>query len=99
MGFWRPEHLVRADCASIQERLLANLGLALPARPVLLMKFHKGHRSFDRLFLGLQFKYRIPTEDFLCLGEGSVSHGKFDSRQQVERARRSLDECADTVHL
>jgi len=46
-----PEHLVRADRASIVEGLLANLGLSLPARPVLLVEFHKGHRSFDRLFL------------------------------------------------
>src|SRR5713101_3120257 len=71
--------LIRADCAVIQEGLLTNLGLALPARPVLLMQFHETHRAFDRLLLRLQFKHSVPTEDFLSLGEGSIGHGNLSS--------------------
>src|ERR1700730_11906900 len=82
----RPEHLVRADCSSIQEGELANLGLAIPARPVLLMKFHEPHRTFDRLFFRLQFKHRVPAKDFLGLGKRPVSHGKLSSRQPDARA-------------
>src|SRR5712691_1780901 len=71
--------LIRADCAVIQEGLLTNLGLALPARPVLLMQFHETHRAFDRLLLRLQFKHSVPTEDFLSLGEGPIGHGNLSS--------------------
>src|SRR2546430_7915150 len=41
---------------------LANLGLALPAGPELLVKFHEAHCSFDRLFFRLQLKLRVPTD-------------------------------------
>src|ERR1700730_14039578 len=85
----RPEHLVRADCSSIQEGQLANLGHAIPARPVLLMKFHEPQCTFDRLFFRLQFKHRNPTEDFLSLGECPVSHAKLSSRQPDTRPRCS----------
>src|ERR1700730_3011924 len=76
----RPKHLVRGNSPIVQERLLANLGLALPLWPELLMKFHKPHCPFDRLFLRLQFKHRVPAEDFLSLSERPVSDGNFPSR-------------------
>src|SRR5947208_14460991 len=53
---------------------LANLGLALPSRPVFFVKFHEAHRSFDRLLLRLQLKLRIAADYFLGLGERPVGH-------------------------
>src|SRR6266403_1692343 len=48
---------------------LANLGLALPSRPVFFVKFHEAYRSFDRLLLRLQFKLRIAADNFLGVRE------------------------------
>ena len=59
---------------------LADLGLTLPAWPVLVMKFHETPGSLDRL-LRFQFKNCIPAEDFLGLGERSVGDGNFSARQ------------------
>src|SRR6202165_4324369 len=59
---FRPEHL-------------ANLGLALPDRPVFLVKFHEAHRGFDRLFLRFQLKLRVAANNLLGLGERPVGHG------------------------
>jgi len=64
---------------SQQMRDLANLGDALPARPVLLMEFHEPHRPFDRLFFRLQFEHRVPAKDFLGLGKRPVSDVKLSS--------------------
>src|ERR1022692_3797051 len=54
---------------------LTNLGLALPARPVFLVKFHEADRRFDRLFLRFQLKLRIAADNLLGFGEGPVGHG------------------------
>src|SRR3984893_2697558 len=71
---FRPEHLT-------------NLGLALPARPVFLVKFHEADRRFDRLFLRFQLKLRIAADNLLGLGERPVGHahpcpGKPDASAQ-----------------
>src|SRR5207245_3376890 len=73
---FRPEHL-------------ANFGLALPARPVFLVKFHEAQRPFDRLFFRLQLKNRIPTYDFLGLGERPVDRGYLPPRKPDACAHRS----------
>ena len=68
---------------------LANLGLALPSRPVFFVKFHETHRSFDRLFLRLQVKLRIAADNFLGLGERSVGHLDLPTRKPDAGALRS----------
>src|SRR6266481_2652129 len=67
---------------------LANFGLALPAGPVFLVKFHEARRSFNRFFFRLQLKDRIPADDFLGLGERPVDRGDLPSRKADARARR-----------
>src|SRR6266851_2584208 len=76
---FRPEHL-------------ANLGLALPSRPVFLVKLHEAYRRVDGLFLGLQLKLRIPSDDFLGLGERPVGHGHPPSGKPDARAQRGWPE-------
>src|SRR5712664_3816775 len=51
---------------------LANFGLALPAGPVFLVKFHEARRRFERLFFRLQLKNGKSADDFLGLGERPV---------------------------
>ena len=68
---------------------LANFGLALPARPILLVKLHEPHRPFDRLFLRFQLEHREPADDFLGLGKGFVAGGYLSSRKPDTRALRS----------
>src|SRR6267154_5637111 len=67
---------------------LANFGLALPAGPVSLVKFHEARRPFNRFFLRLQLKDRIPADDFLGLGERPVDRDDLPSRKADARARR-----------
>src|SRR5882724_11034514 len=54
---------------------LTNFGLAFPAGPVFLMKFHEARRPFDRFFFRLQLKDGITANDFLGLGERPVDRG------------------------
>src|SRR6266436_4102174 len=58
---------------------LANLSLAFPSRPVLLVKFHEELRAFDRLFFRLQVKLRIPADNLLGFREWPVNHGDLPS--------------------
>src|SRR6266849_2748301 len=58
---------------------LANLGFASPSRPVLLVKLHEARRRFNRFFLRLQVKLRIPADNLLGLREGPVDHGNLPS--------------------
>src|SRR6266852_5222101 len=51
---------------------LANFGLALPAGPVFLVKFHEARRRFERLVFRLQLKNGKSADDFLGLGERPV---------------------------
>src|SRR3954451_19272597 len=66
---------------------LPNLGLALPARPVLLMKLHEPDRRLDRFFLGFQVKLRVAAYDLLGLGERSVTHGDLSAGKPPTGAR------------
>src|SRR5580704_8117015 len=77
---------------------LAHFRLALPLRPVLLVKFHEAHRRFDRFLPGFQFKLRIPPNHFLSLGEWPVGHGYVASRQADASARPSLAKTTATEH-
>src|SRR6266446_1325165 len=58
---------------------LANLSLAFPSRPVLLVKFHEELRALDRLFFRLQVKLRIPADNLLGLRERPVNDGDLPS--------------------
>src|ERR1700720_3310409 len=78
---------------------LADLGLTLPARPVLVMKLHETPRSLDRIFLRLQFKHREPAEDFLGLRERPVGDGNFSSRQPDTGAGRGWAKSAAFDHF
>ena len=59
----------------LRTEYLADLGLALPSRPVFLVKFHEALCAFDGLFFRLQLKDRIPADDLLGLGERPVGRG------------------------
>src|SRR6266404_7050282 len=72
-----PRLLVNVLSEVLRPEYLANLGLALPCRPVFAVKFHEAHRSFDRLFLRFQFKLRIAADNFLGLSEGPIGHGQL----------------------
>src|ERR1700730_16655769 len=85
-GLRRPEHL-------------ADLGLTLPAWPVFVMTFHETRRSFERLFLRLQFKNCIPAEDFLGLCERPVGDGNLSSRQPDAGACRGWAKPAAFDHF
>src|SRR5579871_635932 len=67
---------------------LANLGLALPARPELLVKFHKLDGRLNRLFLRCQLKLRIPADDLFGLGERPVAYDDFPARKPDASAQR-----------
>src|SRR4029077_18514955 len=64
---------------------LANLSLALPTRPVFLVKFHETLGTLDRLFVGFQFKNREPSDDFLGLGERPVDRVYLSARKSDTR--------------
>src|SRR3984893_1914348 len=76
---FRPEHLT-------------NLGFALPARPVFLVKFHEADRPFDRLFLRFQLKLRVAADTLLSLGERPVGHGHLPTGKPDAGAQRSWPE-------
>src|ERR1700680_4143270 len=73
----------------LRPEYLSNLGLALPSRPVFLVKFHEAHRSFDRLLLRFQFKLRITANNLLGLGERSIGHGQLPTGNPDTGALRS----------
>src|SRR5712691_3390530 len=77
---------------------LANLGLAFPARPVFLVKFHEAQRSLDRLFLRFQVKDCDTANDFLGFGEGPVGRGYLPSRNPDACASRSWGQPAACDH-
>src|SRR5260370_8197783 len=56
---------------------LANFGLALPAGPVFLVKFHEARRPFNRFFLRLQLKDPLPAAAFLVLVESPSTPASF----------------------
>src|SRR6266567_3216442 len=84
-GVFRPVHL-------------ANLGLAFPARPVFLVKFHEAQRSLDRLFLRFQVKDCDTANDFLGFGEGPVGRGYLPPRNPDACASRSWGQPAACDH-
>src|ERR1700681_2450099 len=76
---FRPEHLT-------------NLGLALPARPVFLVKFHEADRRFDRLFLRFQLKLCVAADNLLGLDERPVGHSHLPPGKPDAGALRSWPE-------
>src|SRR6266436_6319572 len=66
---------------------LANLGFALPAGPVLFVKFHELHRAFDGFLFGFQLELCVAANNLLGLcertvGDGDFSIGKTDAGSQ-----------------
>src|ERR1700733_8516946 len=55
---------------------LSNLGLALPFRPVFLVKFHESHRSLDCLLLRFHLELRIAADNFFGLREGAIGYSE-----------------------
>src|SRR4029079_17021929 len=62
-----------------------DLGLALPAGPVLLVQFHEAQRGLDRLCLRLDFVNREAADDLLGFGERAVDHGELSVRETNAR--------------
>src|SRR5216683_1517513 len=77
---------------------LANLGLAFPSRPVLLVKFHEALRPFDRFLFRLQLKLRIPADNLFGLGEGPVDHGDLPPGKPDAGALSSREESPVADH-
>src|SRR5712692_10645610 len=77
---------------------LANLGLALPARPVLLVKFHELHRRLDRFFLRFQLKLCVTADDLLGFGERPVGHGDLPLVKPDAGTRRGWSEPSAPEH-
>src|SRR2546422_9421734 len=71
---------------------LANLALAVPPWPVLLVQSHEGPRGFERLISRLRLEYGIAADDLLGLGEGPVGHGQLASGHADPCARRGRGE-------
>src|ERR1700704_4900082 len=65
---FRPEHLT-------------NLGLALPARPMLFVKLHETDSRLDRLFSRFQLELRVAADNFVGLGERPVGYDHTPSRE------------------
>jgi hypothetical protein len=75
----RPAILLPLGSKVLRPEDLAYLGLALPTRPVFLVKFHKGHGRFDRFLLRFEFKLRISADDLLRLSEGAIDYCNFST--------------------
>src|SRR5207248_3078094 len=71
---------------------LANLDLALPARPMLLVQVHEPDRRFHGLFLRLQLMHRVAADDLLGLGKGPVDHGDVPAGKSNAGAHRGRGE-------
>src|SRR5712671_5760490 len=77
---------------------LTNLSLALPARPVFLVKSHEADRPFNRFLLRFQLKLRVAADDFLGLGERPVGHGHLPSGEPDASAQRSWSKPSAPEH-
>src|SRR5438132_1217878 len=93
-----PENLLCFGSELFRPEDLANFRLALPPRPVFFVQFHKAQRPFDGLFFRLQLKDRIPADNFLGLGEGSVDLGYLSLRKPDARAHRGGSQPAACDH-
>jgi len=82
----------------LRAKQLANLGLALPSRPVLLVKFHKLLSRLDRLLLRIKLELRISADHFLGFGEGSIDHLDLSSGEPDARALRGRSEPTASQH-
>src|SRR5580692_5466309 len=67
---------------------LPYLGLALPSRPVFLVKFHEAYRSLDRLLFRVQLELRVASDNLLGLGERSVDYSHLPAGQSDADALR-----------
>src|SRR5205807_4641527 len=90
--------LLRVLSKVLRAKHLANLGLALPSRPVLLVKFHKLLCRVDRLLLRIEFELRVPADNFLGFGEGPIDDLDLSSGQADACALRSRSEPTAAQH-
>src|SRR5580704_8804704 len=77
----RPCHqpLLRLLLEGFRPQHLADFGLALPSRPILLVQLHKAPGTFDRFFLRFQFKHCESAHHFLRLGVRPVDRSHLSS--------------------